>query len=205
MRRNLFGESHVHKLNTAVIQVAQTFDAAKQSQDNFRDAIESAFKWLEEKGMTCEQTLVRPAKMCQPVREFFRRCYDTYERDKHSMTEEEVHYCSSRHLQDVIIMNLILVTITPGRSVTIVLVNGFTAFTVTVSLYCRMQSVVFFQKKPSRRCYSTSGIKLVLGSLTRFVWGWAYNSMCTPQLISKTSWQMHGPLSKRHFKLAANL
>ena len=94
MRRNLFGESHVHKLNTAVIQVAQTFDVAKQSQDKFRDAIESAFKWLEEKGMTCEQTLVRPAKMCQPVREFFRKCYDNHDRDQHSMTDEELHYCS---------------------------------------------------------------------------------------------------------------
>ena len=95
MRRNLFSESHVHTLNTAVIQIARVSGAVKQSQDNYRDAIEGSFRWLEEKGLTCEQTLVRPAKMCQPVRDFFRRCYDTYDRDKHSMTDEEVHYCST--------------------------------------------------------------------------------------------------------------
>jgi len=93
IRRNLFGELQVKKLNTAVVQVAKSFDAAKQSQDKFRDAIESAFKWLEERSMTCEQALARPAKMCQPVREFLSRCYN--EKDKHQMSEEDIYYCSA--------------------------------------------------------------------------------------------------------------
>ena len=92
VRRNLFSVSHVQQMNTAVIQVAETFDAAKRSQDKFREAIETVFKWLEEKGMTCEQTLVRPAKMCRPVREFFSRCY-AVPYDKEKLTEEEHYYC----------------------------------------------------------------------------------------------------------------
>ncbi len=92
IRRNLFSESNVHKLNTAVVQVAESFEAAKRTQDNYRDAIEGSFRWLEEKGLTCEQTLVRPAKMCKPVQEFFSKCYaNPY--DKEKLTEEEQFYC----------------------------------------------------------------------------------------------------------------
>lgn len=77
IRRSMFKESHVDDMNRGIIEVAASFDMAKRAQDRFRDAIERGFRWLEEKGMSCRQTLVKPFENC--ISETNRRwnmCYD---------------------------------------------------------------------------------------------------------------------------------
>ncbi|KZS05221.1 uncharacterized protein LOC116923796 [Daphnia magna] len=64
IRRSMFDESHVEDMNRGIKEVADSFDRAKQAQDEFRDTIETGFRWLESKGSTCTETLKEPYPKC---------------------------------------------------------------------------------------------------------------------------------------------
>ncbi len=57
IRRSMFGESNVDDMNRGIKEVADSFDRARKAQDEFRDSIESGFRWLEKKGSTCTDIL----------------------------------------------------------------------------------------------------------------------------------------------------
>ena len=80
VRRSLFGKSHVDDMNRAINETANTFEVARRAQDRFRDAVERGFRWLEEKGVTCRQTLIIPGEKCLAERDLRRhRCYKEWE------------------------------------------------------------------------------------------------------------------------------
>ena len=78
MRRSLFKESHVRKMNQGITEVSATFGVVQRAQDSFRDAIEKMFKWLESKGISCEQAVRKPGRTCNASMLMWRGCWIGY-------------------------------------------------------------------------------------------------------------------------------
>lgn len=61
---SIFQQEHMNHVNTGVADIVAKFDDVNGTQVQFRNAVEIGYRWLESRGLGCQQVLTRPFVMC---------------------------------------------------------------------------------------------------------------------------------------------